>query len=82
MRAVLVDAIRCLLGTVSPAAERARLASQTRRWVRSEDERWPFSFENVCAALEVQASRLRPLLLGPPAALRNVADALVRRLAA
>jgi len=66
MRAILVDAIRCLAGEVTPQAERARLAGQARRWVASRDERWLFSFENVCAALDLRADRLRRLLLTAP----------------
>ncbi len=81
MRAVLVDAIRCLAGEVSPLTERVRLASQARTWVRSQDEEWPFSFENVCAALDLQTARLRTLLLSPPAVLRRVSGFLVARLA-
>lgn len=81
MRAILVDAVRCLAGEVSPATERQQLALQARLWVRSRDERWPFSFENVCAALDLQASRLRKLLLASPALLRTLCASLVARLA-
>ena len=81
MRAVLVDAIRCLVGEVSPVTERLRLCTQARAWVSSHDEQWPFSFENVCAALDLQTARFRKLLLSPPAALRRVSRLLVARLA-
>ena len=81
MRAILVDAIRCLAGEVSPLAERAQLAAQARLWVRNRDERWPFSFENVCAALDLQTSLLRTLLLASPGLLRRLCSSLVARLA-
>jgi hypothetical protein len=81
MRAILVDAIRCLVGEVSPLSERVQLAGQARRWVRSHDERWPFSFENVCTALDLQVSRLRRLLLGDPETLAAVGRGLIERLA-
>jgi hypothetical protein len=67
MFAVLEEAIMCL--TCRPASVgRSRrptiqLALQAERWVRSEDQRWPFSFENVCAALELDAAGLRAALL-------------------
>jgi hypothetical protein len=63
MRAVLEDAIRCLQGGGSPVRERMSLARDARNWVESRDPRWPYSFENVCEALEVDASRLRQRLL-------------------
>jgi len=81
MRAILVDAIRCLAGEVTPAHDRMRLRSQARRWIASRDERWPFSFENVCAALDLQTARLRTLLLDSPAVLRSICRTLVERLA-
>ena len=61
--AVLEDAIRCLNGDGSPRGDRARLASEARRWIVSRDEQWPFSFENVCHWLGLPASRLRARLL-------------------
>ena len=81
MRAVLVDAIRCLVGEVSPPTERVQLGGQARLWVRSRDEHWPFSFENVCAALDLETSRLRTLLLASPVLLRTLCASLVARLA-
>ena len=81
MRAVLVDAIRCVLGEVSPLTERDYLAAEARRWIRSRDEYWPFSFENICAGLDLQAERLRRLLLGPREVLKTAYAPLVERLA-
>ena len=80
MRAVLVDASRCLVGEVSPSVDRKRLAGQARVWVGSRDERWLFSFENICASLDLEPGRLRALLLGPPEGLSAVCARLVARL--
>ena len=63
MCAVLEDAIRCLKGEVGPGALRCVLAAEARAWVQDEDQRWLFSFENICLALEVDPARLRARLL-------------------
>jgi len=65
--AVLEEAIMCLTGN-PPSVGRSRrpteqLALQAERWVRSTDQTWPFSFENVCAALGLEPSGLRVALL-------------------
>lgn len=36
-------------------------------WVTSDDETWPFSYRNVCAAVSIPHDRLRRALLGGPA---------------
>lgn len=66
MRAVLQDAIRCLSGQVGGGHQRLALAQQARDWIASRDEEWPFSFENVCQGLGLDAHRLRPQLLRMP----------------
>jgi hypothetical protein len=66
MRAVLRDAIRCLAGQVGDGQRRLRLARQARGWVASHEEESPFSFENVCQGLGLDAARLRPQLLRMP----------------
>jgi hypothetical protein len=60
MLAVLEDAIRCLERRSRGAA---RLAREAEAWIRASDERWPFSFVNVCAYLDMDARRLRRALL-------------------
>jgi hypothetical protein len=61
--AVLIDAIRCLVGA---ARRRGRPARQPElRWILSRDATAPFSFNNVCEALGLDPSRLRRSLLGP-----------------
>src|SRR5262245_59769294 len=67
MWAVLEEAIMCLAGN-PPSVGRSRrptaqLALQAERWVRSDDQTWPFSFENLCAALGLDAPALRAALL-------------------
>ena len=61
--AVLIDAIRCLVG---PAAMRDRPTRQSaRRWILSCDSKGAFSFNNVCEALGLDPLRLRRSLLDP-----------------
>jgi hypothetical protein len=72
--AVLEDAIRCMNGEGSPCRDRARLASEARRWIVSRDEQWPFSFENVCHWLGLPAGRLRRHLLDRATALDDGLD--------
>src|SRR3989454_9728741 len=63
MRAVLEDAVRCLLGEVGPRHQRGALAAEAREWIEVADPRWPFSFENVCDGLGLNAANLRRRLL-------------------
>jgi len=73
MRAVLEDALRCVTGD-GPVPDRMERAAEARAWLADTDETWPFSFENICAALGLCAQRLRDRALGdaptiaPPAA--------------
>jgi hypothetical protein len=73
MRAVLEDAIRCLAGERGPRHQRGALAAGAREWIEVADPRWPFSFENVCDGLGLDAATLRRRLLrdAPAATLRE-----------
>ena len=73
MRAVLEDAIRCLVGELGPRRQRGALAAKAREWIEVADPRWPFSFENVCDGLGLDAANLRCRLLraAPAATLRE-----------
>ncbi|HKA52401.1 MAG TPA: hypothetical protein VKJ47_01940 [Candidatus Binatia bacterium] len=60
MYAVLEDAVRCFTKQFVEKKVRTRhLAEEAEAWFRSDDERWPFSFVNICAALGLDAQYLR-----------------------
>ena len=63
MCAVLEDAIECLAGHGAPRQLGPRLAAQARAWIEDHDREWPFSFENICETLDLDAERLRTRLL-------------------
>src|SRR5213593_4385632 len=63
MRAVLEDAIHCLAGEIGPSRERPQLAADARVWIAACDARWPFSFDNICDAIELEPGALRARLL-------------------
>ncbi len=58
--AVLEDAMQCIErhAGAERAAERA-LCADAQRWMASRDRSWFFSFENVCAALDLDADAVR-----------------------
>jgi hypothetical protein len=59
---VLVCACNDVRLTASgPAADALRVAA--RRWIESEDERWPLSFVPICRHFGVDPQRLRARLL-------------------
>lgn len=57
MRAVLEDAVYCF--QKSQGADAAHLAKDAEQWFLANDQRWPFSFVNICAALGLNAEYLR-----------------------
>ena len=60
MFAVLTDAIECFqkyLG--ASASRRRRLFTEAETWISSRDSSWPYSFENVCEALNIDPNYLR-----------------------
>jgi hypothetical protein len=61
--AVLIDAIRCLVGAGGGRERRSRQTAM--RWVTSRDDRSPFSFHNICESLGFEPTRIRRLLLAP-----------------
>ena len=61
--AVLIDAIRCLVGAAGTRERRARQSAL--RWILCRDGKAPFSFHNVCETLGLDPSRLRRSLLEP-----------------
>lgn len=82
MCAVLEDAVECLAGRRAPQRLRAQLATEARVWLEDRDRHWPFSFERICATLDLDADKLRARLLAGAPALpldEEVARAVGRR---
>jgi hypothetical protein len=54
--AMLQDAIECVQKYRCAIGENGReLFEDARDWIVSDDRKWPFSFENVCAVLNLDA---------------------------
>ena len=56
--AVLEEAASCLEES-SPEFARRLTRREAERWFESEDSEWPFSFENVCLVLHLDAEAIR-----------------------
>ncbi len=82
MSAVLVDAIRCLARGHEGRGDRIYLAAQARRWVAAVDGLWPFSFENICLALDLDPNGVRARLLSSARTVRSVLEQLEKHLLA
>ena len=60
MRAVLEDALSCFQTyrqATRPSLQ--RLAREAEAWIWAEDLRWPFSFINICLALDLDPDYVR-----------------------
>jgi len=57
MHAVLEDAVLCFQKSQGTGA--AHLAKDAEQWFFANDQRWPFSFVNICAALGLNAEYIR-----------------------
>lgn len=60
MFAVLTDAIECFqkyLGANAP--RRRKLFMEAEAWISRRDSGWPYSFENICEALNIDPNYLR-----------------------
>ena len=63
--AMLQDAVECFQKYRHATDEVGReLFEDARDWIASDDQKWPFSFENVCAILKLDAAYLRSGLSG------------------
>ena len=63
MFAILTDAIRCYQNNIGVQQPYARhLFAETREWLFRLPGNGPFSFENICELLEIDAPRLRRAL--------------------
>ena len=76
MLAVLIDAINVLRGWQGAGGGRKRRAfAEAAQWVITTGTHYPFSFDSVCDALEIDSallrSRLRALTMGLVNATRN-----------
>jgi len=64
MLAVLEDGIRCFQEHLTNPRSNPRLLSkQAEEWIRAVDYEWPFSFNNVCETLGIDAEALREKLV-------------------
>ena len=62
--AVLQDAVDCFQKHLRARDRKARqLFVEAEEWISSEDRSWPFSFENICDLLQINAAYLRRGLL-------------------
>lgn len=60
MLAVLEEALVTFQrGLNSARVEQRRLFHEVERWVASDDTDWPFSFENICGSLRIDADYVR-----------------------
>jgi hypothetical protein len=60
MLAVLEDAIGTLLKHGGSARGRSRrLVREAEQWIHARNHDWPFSFENICSVLNLDAGALR-----------------------
>ena len=61
--AILDNAIRSMLWPLG-GDRGAREAAEASEWLYDGDRSWPFSFENICDVLSLDAGRLRRQLAG------------------
>ena len=60
MLAVMENAIVTFQKSIYATTRRQRrLLKETEEWIHSLDTSWPFSFENICASLGIDANYLR-----------------------
>ena len=60
MWAILKDTLCCYHAHAQASTVRGqRLFRDAERWVESRDLKWVFSFENVCAVLDIDSEYLR-----------------------
>src|SRR5215471_1922111 len=81
MLAVLVDAINILQGWQRVGSGRKRRAfAEAAQWVNTRGTSYPFSFDSVCDALEIEPDVLRSRLRGLTMGLMNTAHRPMGRL--
>ena len=65
MAAVLEDAVNILR-----KRPRSRAGREAREWITSRDTTWPFAYERICEALNLDADSIRREVTGTRPALR------------
>jgi len=81
MLAVLVDAINVLQGWRRVGSARKRRAfAEAAQWVNTRGTNYPFSFDSVCDALEIDPDVLRSRLHGLTMGLANTGRRSIERL--
>jgi hypothetical protein len=81
MLAVLVDAINVLQGWQGVGNARKRRAfAEAAQWVNTRGTNYPFSFDSVCDALEIDSDVLRSRLHGLTMGLANTGPCPIGRL--
>ena len=64
MLAVLQDAVECFQAYVlAPEVREKKLFQDAQDWILEKNNEWPFSFENICEALQLNPDYIRPGLL-------------------
>ena len=58
--AILADALSCIQRSCGRRGRRER--TEAERWIMSADREWPFSFENICEVLSIDARLVRGAL--------------------
>jgi len=67
MIAVLDDAIRCVeRNRVSTDMHGQRAFREAQQWLLAQEPNWPYSFERICAVLDLDANAVRFRLLFAP----------------
>ena len=61
MIAVLEDALDCLTGSHGH-----RLSDEAKQWFLADETQWPYSFECICGALDLDANAVRQRLRVAP----------------
>src|SRR5262245_18592270 len=78
-RRLMAAVLQTVLDDVRGPSRRAagpHAHEQARAYVASTDRSWPFSFENVCEAIGIDADRMREQLSVPGRPARGSSDAM------
>ena len=80
MIAVLHDAFDCVEKyRRATGSQGRRLFHEAKQWFLADETEWPYSFESICAVLDLDANAVRRRLSVAPEPVPEVRAALVRR---